>query len=69
MPHSFRVVSNLVLRILGMHASPKRIASYKDGRATDARGYQVSMPEPFPLCFVREARCELYGYGAGMRGR
>ena len=41
-PHSFRVVGDQVLRPLGIHASPKRIASYKDGRATDARGYQVN---------------------------
>ena len=41
-PHSFRVVGDQVLQTLGIHASPKRIASYKDGRATDARGYQVS---------------------------
>jgi mannose-6-phosphate isomerase-like protein (cupin superfamily) len=41
-PHSFRVVGDRVLRTLGIHASPKRIANYKDGRATDARGYQVS---------------------------
>ena len=41
-PHSFRVVGDQVLRTLGIHASPKRIASYKDGRATDARGYQVN---------------------------
>jgi mannose-6-phosphate isomerase-like protein (cupin superfamily) len=41
-PHSFRVVGDQVLRTLGTHASPKRIATYKDGRATDARGYQVS---------------------------
>ena len=41
-PHSFRVVGNQVLQTLGIHASPKRIANYKDGRVTDARGYQVS---------------------------
>ena len=41
-PHSFRVVGDQVLRTLGIHASPKRIASYKDGRATDARGYQIN---------------------------
>ena len=41
-PHSFRVVGDQVLRTLGIHASPKRIASYKDGRATDARGYQLN---------------------------
>jgi len=41
-PHSFRVVGDRVLQTLGIHASPRRIANYKDGRATDARGYQVS---------------------------
>jgi len=40
--HSFRVVGEKVLRTLGIHASPKRIANYKDGRPTDARGYQVN---------------------------
>ena len=40
-PHSFRVVGDQVLKTLGTHASPKRIAVYKDGRATDTRGYQV----------------------------
>ncbi len=41
-PHSFRVVGDQVLRLLGTHVSPKRIVTYKDGRATDARGYQTS---------------------------
>ncbi len=41
-PHSFRVVGDQVLRTLGIHASPTRIAKFKDERATDARGYQVS---------------------------
>ncbi|HEX9409494.1 MAG TPA: cupin domain-containing protein [Methylomirabilota bacterium] len=41
-PHSFRVVGDQVLQTLGIHASPRRIAQYKDGRATDVRGYQVS---------------------------
>ena len=41
-PHSFRVVGDQVLRTLGIHTSPKRIANYKDGRATDARGYQIN---------------------------
>ena len=41
-PHSFRVVGDQVLRTLGIHTSPKRIANYKDGRPTDARGYQVN---------------------------
>jgi mannose-6-phosphate isomerase-like protein (cupin superfamily) len=40
-PHSFRVVGDQPLRLLGTHASPKRIVNYKDGRATDARGYQT----------------------------
>ena len=39
-PHSFRVVGDQPLRLLGTHVSPKRIVTYKDGRATDARGYQ-----------------------------
>ncbi len=41
-PHSFRVVGDQVLQTLGIHASPRRIAQYKDGLATDVRGYQVS---------------------------
>ena len=41
-PHSFRVVGDQVLKTLGTHASPRRIANYKDGRATDARGYQIN---------------------------
>jgi quercetin dioxygenase-like cupin family protein len=40
-PHSFRVVGDQVLRLLGTHASPTRIVSYKDGGESDARGYQV----------------------------
>ena len=40
-PHSFRVVGDQALRLLGTHVSPKRIVEYKDGRATDARGYQT----------------------------
>ena len=38
-PHSFRVVGDGVLRIMGIHASRERIVRYRDGRATDARGY------------------------------
>jgi quercetin dioxygenase-like cupin family protein len=38
-PHSFRVVGDEVLRLLGTHVSPKRIVNYRDGRTTDARGY------------------------------
>jgi quercetin dioxygenase-like cupin family protein len=40
-PHSFRVVGDQALRLLGTHVSPRRIVKYKDGRATDARGYQT----------------------------
>ena len=40
-PHSFRVVGNEVLRLLGTHVSPRRIVSYKDGDQTDARGYRI----------------------------
>jgi mannose-6-phosphate isomerase-like protein (cupin superfamily) len=40
-PHSFRVVGNEPLRLLGTHASPKRIVAYKDGGQSDGRGYRV----------------------------
>jgi mannose-6-phosphate isomerase-like protein (cupin superfamily) len=40
-PHSFRVRGARVLRLLGTHASPKRIVAYKDGAPSDARGYRV----------------------------
>ena len=40
-PHSFSVVGDEVLRLLGTHVSPERIVRYKDGGATDARGYRV----------------------------
>jgi quercetin dioxygenase-like cupin family protein len=40
-PHSFRVVGDEVLRLLGTHVSPQRIVRYKDGSETDARGYRV----------------------------
>jgi quercetin dioxygenase-like cupin family protein len=40
-PHSFRVVGDQVLRLLGTHVSPKRIVDYKDGGRSDARGYRV----------------------------
>ena len=32
----------VTLRLLGTHASPQRIVTYKDGAASDARGYRVS---------------------------
>jgi quercetin dioxygenase-like cupin family protein len=40
-PHSFRVVGDEPLRLLGTHVSPRRIVDYTDGRRTDARGYQA----------------------------
>lgn len=40
-PHSFRVVGDQPLRTLGTHVSPHRIVHYRDGGATDARGYRV----------------------------
>ena len=43
-PHAFRVVGDETLRLLGTHASPKRIVAYKDGASSDARGY-ASTPE------------------------
>ena len=39
-PHAFRVVGEQVLRLLGTHVSPKRIVDYRDGVASDARGYR-----------------------------
>ena len=43
-PHSFRVVGDEVLRLLGTHASPTRMVNYKDGGASDAQGYRVYTP-------------------------
>ena len=40
-PHSFRVVGDEALRLLGTHTSPKRIVNYKDGAKSDTRGYRV----------------------------
>ena len=39
-PHSFRTVGERTMRLLGIHASPTRISTYRD-RETDARGYPV----------------------------
>jgi quercetin dioxygenase-like cupin family protein len=41
LPHSFRVVGDQPMRLLGTHVSPHRIVNYRDGRATDAHGYAV----------------------------
>jgi mannose-6-phosphate isomerase-like protein (cupin superfamily) len=40
-PHTFRVVGDVPLRLLGTHVSPKRIVDYRDGRPSDAQGYRV----------------------------
>ena len=41
-PHTFRVVGDEVLRLLGTHASPRRIVEYKDAAVrSDASGYRV----------------------------
>ncbi len=41
-PHAFRVVGDRPLRTLGIHASPKRIVSYREaGHRSDERGYPV----------------------------
>ena len=37
-PHSFRVVGDVPLRLLGTHVSPTRIVNYRDGGPTDGRG-------------------------------
>ena len=39
--HTFRVVGGQTLRTLGIHASPQRIVNYRDGGASDSRGYRV----------------------------
>ncbi len=39
--HTFRVVGDQPLRLLGTHVSPKRIVNYKDGGKSDARGYRA----------------------------
>ena len=39
-PHSFRVVGDKPMRLLGTHVSPKRIVNYRDGGPTDAQGYR-----------------------------
>jgi len=39
--HTFRVVGDTPLRLLGTHVSPKRIVDYRDGGATDPRGYRA----------------------------
>jgi quercetin dioxygenase-like cupin family protein len=40
-PHSFRVVGDQPLRLLGTHVSPHRIVEYTDGTKSDASGYRV----------------------------
>ena len=40
-PHAFRVLGDQPMRLLGTHVSPRRIVEYRDGGATDARGYRA----------------------------
>ena len=40
-PHSFRVVGDRPMRLLGIHSSPTRISTYFD-RKTDANGYPIA---------------------------
>lgn len=41
-PHSFRVVGDRPMRLLGTHVSPTRIVNYREGKdKSDARGYPV----------------------------
>ena len=39
-PHTFRVVGQTPLRLLGIHANPTRVSTYFD-RKTDASGYPI----------------------------
>ena len=39
-PHSFRVVGDQPMRLLGTHVSAKRIVNYRDSGSTDAQGYR-----------------------------
>ncbi|HYB42821.1 MAG TPA: cupin domain-containing protein [Candidatus Methylomirabilis sp.] len=39
--HSFRVVGEEPLRLLGTHVSSRRIVDYRDGGKSDARGYRI----------------------------
>ena len=41
-PHTFRVVGDRVMRLMGIHASPTRIVRYRDGRDTTAQGYPIA---------------------------
>ncbi|HEY3189720.1 MAG TPA: cupin domain-containing protein [Solirubrobacteraceae bacterium] len=41
-PHTFRVVGDRTLRLMGIHASPTRIVRYRDGRDTTAQGYPIA---------------------------
>ena len=40
-PHTFRVVGDEPMRLLGTHVSAHRIVRYRDGSATDTRGYRI----------------------------
>ena len=40
-PHTFRVVGDRPMRLLGTHLSPRRIVDYRDGAQSDTRGYRI----------------------------
>ena len=42
--HAFRTHGDVTARLLGTHASPTRIVTYKPGIRVDARGYRISEP-------------------------
>jgi len=41
-PHTFRVVGDRTLRLMGIHASPTRIVRYRDHRGTTAQDYPIA---------------------------
>jgi len=41
-PHTFRVVGDRTLRLMGIHASPTRIVRYRDHRGTTAQSYPIA---------------------------
>lgn len=46
-PHTFRVVGDAPMRLLGIHHNPDRIVNYLDGES-DANGYPVLDESPEP---------------------
>ena len=44
-PHAFRVRGDRVLRLLGTHASPRRIVTYKDGAGPEDQAVRFDNPD------------------------